>query len=219
MEKIVILADRRTVIGKQVGAIRREGKLPGVMYGHHYDPTPITMDLREATRLLAGASSSSLVYVSLEGNESAALVREKQRDVIRGTLKHVDFQVVTLTEKIRANVSLDIVGFSPAVKDLNGVVVTGTNSIEIECFPQDLPERMTVDISKLVKIGDGIYVRDLPITEKIQILDSPDEMIVIVTAGVLEEAEVAAEATGVEEPEIIEKGKKEEEEAEEGSKK
>jgi large subunit ribosomal protein L25 len=217
MEKIVIPAVLRTVIGKQVGAIRREGKLPGVMYGHHFDPTPITMDLREATRLLAGASSSSLVYVSLEGAEHAALVREKQRDVIKNTLKHVDFQVVSLTEKIRAKVSLDLVGVSPAVKDLNGVVVTGTNNLEIECLPQYLPERMTIDISKLVRIGDGIYVRDLPVSENIEILDNPDEMLVIVTAGVLEEGEVAPAATGVEEPEVIEKGKKEEEE-EEGKK-
>lgn len=215
MEKIVIPAEVRTVIGKQVGAIRREGKLPGVMYGHHFDPTPISMDLRDTTRLLAGASSSSLIYITLQGTEHAALVREKQRDVIKGTLKHVDFQVVSLTEKIRAKVSLDFVGTSPAVKDLNGVVVTGTNSLEIECLPQYLPEHMVIDISKLARIGDGIYVRDLPASEHIQILDNPDEMIVIVTAGVLEEGEeVTPAATGVEEPEVIEKGKKEEEEAE-----
>lgn len=215
MEKIVIPAEVRTVIGKQVGAIRREGKLPGVMYGHHFDPTPISMDLRDTTRLLAGASSSSLIYITLQGTEHAALVREKQRDVIKGTLKHVDFQVVSLTEKIRAKVSLDFVGTSPAVKDLNGVVVTGTNSLEIECLPQYLPEHMVIDISKLARIGDGIYVRDLPASEHIQILDNPDEMIVIVTAGVLEEGEeVTPAAAGVEEPEVIEKGKKEEEEAE-----
>ena len=219
MAKIVIPAVLRTIVGKQVGVIRREGKLPGVMYGHHFNTIPITMDLRDATRLLAGASSSSLVYVSVEGSEHAALVREKQRDVIRGTLKHVDFQVVSLTEKIRAKVSLDLIGFSPAVKDLNGVVVTGSNSLEIECLPQYLPERMVIDISKLVKIGDGIYIRDLPVSEHIQILDSPDEMLVIVTAGTIEEVEVAEVATGVEEPEIIEKGKKEEEEAEEAAKK
>jgi large subunit ribosomal protein L25 len=211
MEKIVIPAEHRTVIGKQVGAIRRAGKLPGVMYGHHFDPTPITMDLRDATRLLAGASSSSLVYISLDGSEHAALVREKQRDVIKGTLKHLDFQVVSLTEKIRAKVSLELVGASPAVKDLNGVIVTGSSTLEIECLPQYLPERMTLDISKLARIGDGIYVRNLPVSENIVILDNPDEMLVIVTAGALEEGEVPPTATGVEEPEVIEKGKKEEE--------
>ena len=219
MEKVVLKAEKRTVTGKQVRQLRRAGQLPGVVYGYNFEPTAISLDAHSAQKVIPQLTSSSIVNIDLGGKLIPALVREKQRDVIRGTLKHVDFQIVSLTEKIRANVSLDIVGLSPAVKDLNGVVVTGTNSIEIECFPQDLPERMTVDISKLVKIGDGIYVRDLPITEKIQILDSPDEMIVIVTAGVLEEAEVAPAATGVEEPEIIEKGKKEEEEAEEGAKK
>ena len=221
MAKIVIPADRRTVTGKQVGVIRREGRLPGVMYGHHFDSIPITMDLREASRLLSGASSSSLIYITLEGSEHAALVREKQRDVIRGTLKHVDFQVVSLTEKIRAKVSIDLTGISPAVRDLNGVIVTGSNSLNIECMPQYLPERLVIDISKLVKVGDGIYVRDLPVSEHVQILDNPDEMLIIVTAGTLEEeveAEVAA-VSGIEEPAVIEKGKKEEEVPEEGAKK
>jgi large subunit ribosomal protein L25 len=221
MDKIVIPAVRRTVTGKQVGVIRREGKLPGVMYGHKFTSIPITMDLREASRLLAGARSSSLVYITLEGSEHAALVREKQRDVIKGTLKHIDFQVVLLTEKIRAKVSIDLTGISPAVRDLNGVAVTGSNSLNIECLPQYLPERLVIDISNLVKVGDGIYVRDLPVSEHVQILDSPDEMLVIVTAGTLEEEEVVevAAVTGIEEPAVIEKGKKEEEVPEEGAKK
>ena len=140
------------------------------------------------------------------------LIREKQRDFIRGTLKHVDFQVVSLTEKIRAKVSVEFTGSSIAVKDLNGVLVTGMDRLEVECFPQHLPERFVIDISRLVKIGDGIYVRDMPITQDVLILNSPDDMLVIVTAGAVEEeAEAVVAATGVEEPEVIEKGKKEEE--------
>ena len=215
MEKVVLEATLRTVKGKQVGLLRRQGKIPGVMYGHHFDPTPIVLDLHTTTLALAGVGSSSLVYLSLDGSEHAALIREKQRDFIRGTLKHIDFQVVSLTEKIRAKVSVEFTGSSIAVKDLNGVLVTGMDQLEVECFPQNLPEKFVIDISRLVKIGDGIYVRDMPAIQDVEILTSPDDMLVIVTAGAVEEeVEAPAAVTGVEEPEVIEKGKKEEEEEE-----
>ena len=140
MEKVVISAERRTVLGKQVGALRRAGKLPGVIYGHHVDPTPIVMNLHETSRQLAGLTASSLVTIELEGSQLSALVREKQRDYIRGTLRHVDFQAVSLTEKIRAKVGVVLHGTSPAVRDFNGIVVNGISDLEVEALPQDLPE-------------------------------------------------------------------------------
>ena len=210
MEKLVINATRRTVIGKQVKALRRGGKLPGVIYGHHIEATPITMDLRDATRILAELTASSIVTINLDGVQNAALVREKQRDFIKGTLRHVDFQAVSLTEKIRANVGVVLTGLSPAVKDYNGVVVAGLDEIEVEAFPQDLPERIVVDVSVLAKIGDGLYVRDLNFAAGVEVLDDADEMVVRVTAAAEEEAPAPVEGS-TEEPEVIEKGKKEEE--------
>ncbi len=118
MEKVVLKASYRNVTGKKVGALRRQGKLPGIIYGHHIDPTPIEMDLREATRLLSGLSGSALVQIELDGNPFSVLVREKQRDFIRGTYLHIDFQTVSLTEKLRTRVAVELTGISPAVKDL-----------------------------------------------------------------------------------------------------
>jgi len=212
MEKAVIHATRRTVTGKQVGALRREGKLPAVMYGHHIDSTPITLDLRDATHILSGLTSSSLVTIELDGKEHAALIREKQRDYIRGTLKHVDFQILSLTEKLRTTVSIELTGLAPAIKDFNGVVVTGFNRVEVECLPQDLPERILVDISNLNKIGDGLYIRDIVLSDKVVILEDKDEMVVLITAPAAEEVVEEVAVPGAEEPEVIEHGKKEEEE-------
>ncbi|MDR3574734.1 MAG: 50S ribosomal protein L25 [Anaerolineaceae bacterium] len=214
MEKAVLHATHRTVIGKQVGALRREGKLPAVMYGHHIDSTPITLDLRDATLILSRLTSSSLVTIELDGKEHAALIREKQRDFIRGMLKHVDFQILSLTEKLRTTVSIELTGLAPAIKDFNGVVVTGINQVEVECLPQDLPERIIVDVSHLSKIGDGIHVRDIKLSDKVTILEDSDEMVVLITAPAAEEAAEEAAVPGAEEPEVIEHGKKEEEEAE-----
>ena len=96
------------------------------------------------------------------GKESHyALVREKQRDVVRGNLLHVDFQVVSLTEKVHAEVSVELIGESPAVKDLGGLIIVNNEQLSVEALPRDLPDSIEVDISALKEIGDTIYVRDI----------------------------------------------------------
>jgi large subunit ribosomal protein L25 len=214
MEKVVLNATKRTLTVKKVGRLRREGKLPAVMYGHNFDPVPITLDLRETTRSMQGLTSSSLVTINLDGKDHAALIRDKQRDYIRGNYKHLDFQVVSMTEKLRTSVMIELVGTSPAVKEYNGVVVSGLDSIEVECFPQDLPERFTVDVSILDELGQSIHVRDLDISEKLHVISDPDDMIALVTSVKEEKEEEEITEEESEEPEVIEKGKKEEEEDE-----
>jgi large subunit ribosomal protein L25 len=221
MEKVVLKASRRDVVGKQVKAMRREGLLPAVMYGRHLEkPVSITLNARDTARALAKVSSSSLVMIELDGKEIPALIREKQRDFIKNRLLHIDFLVVSLTEKLTAYVGIELTGLSLAVKDYNAILVTGLNEIEVECLPADLPEKIVVDISALAKVGDAIHVSDLVLSDKVKVLSSPEEMIVIATAAKVEEVVEAAAApvAGAEEPEVIEKGKKEEEGEEEGGK-
>jgi large subunit ribosomal protein L25 len=225
MEKVVLKATPRTLTGRHVRALRRSGQLPAVLYGHNVDPMIISLDGREAGRVLGRTSSSSLVTIELDGKEYPSLVREKQQNHIKRTLIHVDFQVVSLTEKIRANVAITLSGNSPAVKDFNAMLINGLNELEVEAFPQDLPGSITVDIASLIKIGDGIHVRDIVLSDKVTVLDAPDEMIVLATAPAKEEVEevVTPEVAAVEgeggEPEVIEKGKKEEGEAAEAAEK
>lgn len=207
MEKVVITATKRDVIGKKVRALRREGKLPGILYGHNFESMPITMDLRDATKALMSISKSSIVTISVDGTEHAALVREKQRNFILNTLKHVDFQVISMKEKLRTKVAVNLVGVSGAVKDYNGLIVTNLGELEVECLPQYLPEKIDVDLAKLARIGDGILVRDVVVDPNVTILDHGDEMIVVVQLSKADEEGIAG--TG-EEPEVIEKGKKEE---------
>lgn len=218
MEKVVLKAVKREVIGKQVRAMRRSGQLPGVLYGYGVEPTAITMDEKEVTTLLSRLSSSSLITIVLEdGQEHPALVREKQRDYIKNRLLHIDFQAVSLTEKIRTAVRVVLTGLSPAVKDYNAVIVTGLDELDVEALPQDLPERISVDVSVLAKIGDSIHVRDLIISDKVKMLSNPDDLIAL--ASITKEEVVTEEVVpGAEvvEPEVIERGKKEEE-GEEGA--
>lgn len=209
MEVVVLNAQRRDVLGKQVKALRRQGRLPAVVYGHHIQPVAILLDTKEASRLLSGVTSSQLIKLSINGEQHNVLVREKQRNPITGTLLHVDFLEVSMTEKLRANVVIALEGEAPAVKELDGIVVTGIEQLEVESLPGDLPERITVDISSLVAIGDSIHVRDIRVPAAVEVLTDLDEMIVLVTAPVAEEVE-EVEVVG-EGPEVIEKGKKEEE--------
>jgi large subunit ribosomal protein L25 len=220
MEKVVLNAEKRSVIGKQVKAMRREGKLPAVIYGRHTEPINVSLDAHNASLVLGRLTSSSLVTIALDGKEYPALVREKQRDYIKNRLLHVDFLTVSLTETLRASVAVNLVGVSIAVKDFNAVLVTNLQSLEVECLPTDLPERIDVDISVLARPGDGIRVRDVVVSDKVRLLDDPDTMVVVATFAKVEE-EVAAVpgAEGVApaetEPELaVERGKKEEEEEE-----
>ena len=214
MEEIVLKANQRKVLGKQVKALRREGKLPAVIYGHHINPISIELDLRNTSHSLTGLAPSALVTVDVEGTQHRVLVREKQRNKITGILLHVDFLAVSMTEKLRSQVYIEITGLAPAIKDFDGVLVTGMDEVEVECLPQDLPERIMADVSGLLKIGDGIYVRDLAIPEGVKILGEPDTMVALIAAQAAVEEEVApvvAEEVVGEEPEVIEHGKKEEE--------
>lgn len=217
MDEVVVQAVKRDVIGKHVKQMRREGKIPGIIYGRGIDPTPIIMDLKETSRSLTGLGSSVLVTVVVDGTRHMTLVREKQRDFIRGTLKHVDFQAVSAKEKIRVNVAITLHGEAPAVKDMHAILVTSLEEIEVECFPQDLVDHISVDITSLKSVGDAIHVRDLQVPETLHVLEDPNEIVVVATAQAAEEVEAApAEVVSAEgEPEVIEKGKKEEEGEEE----
>ena len=211
MEKVVINAQPRDVIGKQVRALRRAGLLPAVIYGHNITPIPVSMNFHDSSMLLPKISSSQLVVVDVDGKLHTVLVRERQRHPVTGDLLHVDFQEVSLTEKLRVKVGIQFRGEAPAVKMYDGIVVTSLEVLEVECLPGDLPNHLEVDLSVLGQIGDAVYVRDILLPPKVLVLEDLDEVVVVVTAPVAEVA-VAEEEVAEFEPEVIEKGKKEEEE-------
>lgn len=214
MEELVLEAKKREAIGKKVKALRQAGGLPAIIYGREVDPIPVTLDDREVNRIMSGITSSQLVVVDVEGDRYSTLVRDRQRDPIRGNLLHIDFLAVSMTEKLRASVVIELEGDSPAVKE-GGIIVTGQEVLEVESLPTDLPERILVDISQLENIGDAIYVRDLVLSSDVEVLTDLDEMVALITHPAAVEEEVEEEE--IEEydedlePEVIERGKKEDE--------
>jgi len=213
MEEITLKASKRNVIGKQVNALRREGILPAVVYGRRIESIPISLDMREASRILEKAASSALIVLDVEGEKYFTLVREKQRNPVLGTFRHIDFQAVSLTEKVRANVAIQLVGDAPAVDMYFGILVSNLEQLSVESLPRKLPERIEVDLSSLKEIGDALHVRDLVLPEGVETLDNPDEIVVVVTAPISEAAVEAEEAAfAPSEPELVERIKREEEE-------
>jgi large subunit ribosomal protein L25 len=148
-EEVIITAQKRTVKGKQVKALRRAGILPGVIYGRHLEAFPIQMAAHEASLKLGKLTSSSLVTIDVEGEKHTVIVRDRQRDPIYGRLIHVDFLAVSLTETLRTTVEVVLVGEAPVSKLADVVILHNLYELEIECLPKDLPAKIEVDLSLL----------------------------------------------------------------------
>jgi len=225
-DQIVLQAEKRTVKGKKVSTLRREGILPGIIYGKigkkFMDPIMVQMDLHSSSQIIKTLTQSSLVQIEVEGKQYPVVLREIQKDIIYGTLRHVDFMALDLTQRLQTSVPIELIGEAPAVLNLAAVVVTGISELEIECLPQDMPERIEVDASVLVDMDSVILVKDLVLSDNVEILSPEDEMIAGVTyVAIEEEPEVEEEDEFAElldedaEPEVIEKGKQDEGDEEE----
>jgi len=187
----------RTVLGKKVSQLRRRGVLPGVIFGHG-DSIPVQTDAHRFALGYRKWGRTTLITIEGIDGDIPALVDGVSRDPRSGRLLHADFQRVSLTEKVNAEVPLHLVGESGAVKNLSAVVLHALAQVEVEAFPQDIPHRIDVDISRLETMEDEIHVRDLAVdAAKVRILSDPDELVVKVMPQRAEEeipAPAAAEA-------------------------
>jgi large subunit ribosomal protein L25 len=206
-KQVGLSAEKRTVVGKQVKQLRRQGWTPGVMYGHGYESVPLKFEMRELQRLLSETGGSQLIGIKIKGQSQpeTALVRDVQRDPIRQTILHVDFYRVKMTERLTTEIPLELIGESPVAARNEGILLQGISSIEVECLPGDLVDAIEVDLSDLVELDQALYVRDLAIPSGIDVLTEPDEMIARVTPLAEEEAfEVELEEVAIPEAAEVE---------------
>lgn len=216
-ERLTIAAEPRTIKGKQVKILRRDGLIPAVIYGQS-DPVTIQLERKALRRVLKQAGSTQLVEVELGGSAYTVLAREIQQHVTRGDLIHVDFYEVDMKATITAEAALILVGESKPVQDGLGSVTLSVLSVEIECLPGDLISEIEVPIEAIETPDDVIYVSDLSIPQGINVLTDPEMAVARFQYTQTEEAAEAEEEefASVEDVEVIEKGKEEgEEEAEE----
>ncbi|HWR58250.1 MAG TPA: 50S ribosomal protein L25 [Thermodesulfovibrionales bacterium] len=215
MERITLNAEKRDRMGKGVArSLRRGGAVPAVLY-RGGGSMPIQISRKELTSFMQ-ATAGEQVMVDLQfsgGEKKLALMKDYQVDPIKGELLHTDFFEVSLTEEIKVTVSITTSGEPIGVKRDGGILQYGVREIEIQCLPDKVPGHLKVDVSAL-ETGKAIHVADLSLGEGVKILTDAGELIATVTAPVVEEAAPAAEAAATAEaaePEVIKKGKKEEE--------
>lgn len=195
MEQIELTAEKRKIVGKKVKRIRREGLVPGIIYGSAIDPIPIQVEAHELTTVLRRAGANRLISVNIKGDRKphVTLARDVQRDVITRNLLHVDFQEVVLTEKITSEVPINLEGTPDIVARGEAIINQSLDAIEIEALPTDLLPYITIDISDLEEIDDSVFVRDLDLPDRITVLTDPDEMIVRIGHPEMELEEIEEE--------------------------
>jgi large subunit ribosomal protein L25 len=208
-ENIEIAAAPREVVGKAAHRLATSGKLPAVLYGASVKPQAIELDRHDFERVLAAhGDGSTLVHVSVAGGKPVnAIIKEVQHDRVRGTVLHVDFWAVKMTQKIAAAVPLHFVGDAAGVK-AGGVLTHNFTEVHIEALPADLPEAIDADISGL-EVGDSMSVADLVAPSGVTITSPAEEVICSVTPPTV--APEIEEAEHVEEPEVMGETKEEEE--------
>jgi len=197
MERVQLLAQSRSVLGKQVSQLRSQGLIPVVLYGPDTLAKSLHIPERDLTKALQQTGSTALIDLVVKGEPKpyVVLAREIQHDALSGRVRHVDFYQVRLTEKIKTTPRLEFIGESPAAKSGRGIVNEAMSHIEVECLPADLVNSIVVDLSVLENMEDAIFVRDLQVPSGIQILAGPDEVVanlISVRAEVTEEVEAAA---------------------------
>jgi len=215
MQTVSLTAEHRTAVRKGLGPLRRSGNLPAVLYGVDKAPQSVQLNSREASKIINRILGTVLVDLHLDGQVRKTLLREVQRNFVTDEILHVDFYEVAMDRLMRVSIPVRLVGSSPAVVTLGGVLVRGLAEIEIECLPGDLIQEVDVDLGVLKQIGDNIHVSDLSVPSTIRILTHAEEQIARATYASQEE--IAADKPEVAgEVELVEKGKKEEEGEEEG---
>ena len=217
MAEVTLEVSRREGTGKTVtGKLRREGKVPAVVYGGQKEPVAITVDRKAISELIAKSDHGvrSIFLLKMAGTEQQrhAMIKDIQIDPISRKMTHVDFVRVVLDEKVRVTIPVHVKGTAIGVKE-GGLLDFQVRDLHVECLPGQIPDAIDIDVSSL---GGHEYYRisDLKLPEGVRVLDDPERVVVGVThqkAEVLPETVAAEAGVTPAEPEVIKKGKVEEE--------
>jgi large subunit ribosomal protein L25 len=213
---ISLAAETRTTSGKgPARQLRMAGRIPATLYGAKREPLSLTLDPKQVLQILRSESGHNTIFqLAVAGGETtAAMVVDTQREPLQGRLLHVDLKRIAMDQAIRVKIPVHTLGEAAGVKLQGGILEVVTREIEIECLPAEIPEHISVDVSELT-IGQNLRVGDLKLEGNRRVLTDADRVIAHVVA-VKEVVEPApAEAAAAAEPEVIKKGKAEEEGAE-----
>jgi len=216
MAEVTLEVERREATGKEVAKkLRREGRVPAVVYGAHREPVAITVDRKSVSELIQksdhGVRSVFLLKMKGTDQQRHAMIKDITIDPISRKMMHIDFVRVLMDEKVRLTVPVHLNGTAIGVKE-GGLLDFQIRDLHVECLPNAIPDSIEVDVSPLGS-HDYYRVKDLTVPEGVKVLDDPERVVVGVTHAKAEVTEAAAEGevAAPAEPEVIKKGKIEEE--------
>lgn len=218
MGEHVLQAETRDEIGKGIARrLRRAGKIPAVFYGRGRDSRAIAIDPRALERVLhtSGSGMNTLIDLTLSGDESVVLVKDLQRDPVRGAYLHADFYEVDLNQTVEVTVPIHFLGKAKGV-EFGGIVDHPLREIEITCLPRAIPDSIEIDISAL-EIGDALHVSDLVAPAGVTITSDPEQAIANVMTPIVEEEPAEEEEVVTEEGEAAAEGGASDEKSEDES--
>ena len=218
---ITVTAEVRTSRGKnEARRTRRSGQIPAVLYGAYQDPVAVAVNPRELNKIIHSSTGYNTIFtLTVAGGESTpVMLVDQQVDPIKGHLLHADLKRIDLTKRIRISVPVHTTGEAKGVKVQGGLLEVISRAVEIECLPDEIPESFTVDVTELM-IGMSRRASEVPLSGSMKLVSAPDAVIahaVALRAEVAATPEAAAApeagaAPAAAEPEVIKKGKKEEE--------
>lgn len=217
MATATLSATPRTESGKGVArSLRRDGRVPGVVYGRARSPLPLSIDARELERLLGHINAETTVIdLAVDGGSTRTLIREIQRHPLQRNVIHVDFYELVAGEKVTVNIPIVLVGVPAGVRLNGGIMTQVLQELECSVDPSNIPNRIEVDVTE-INIGHSIHISDITVPEGVEVVDDPSGTVMIVSAPKEEvvAAPVAEEADASAEPELIRKAKPDEEEGE-----
>ncbi|HVP05019.1 MAG TPA: 50S ribosomal protein L25 [Dehalococcoidia bacterium] len=192
--KALLNVARRETLGKKVKALRRGGAVPANIYGRHVDSLAVQVQFDDLRHLLRHHNRNDILYVQVDGQERPTFIRDVQRHPVSDKILHVDFLQISLTEKVRMEVPIHIVGKAPAVETYGGILTHPSTHIMVEALPLQIPNMLEIDVSGLTEIGQTLHSSDLIAPEGVAIVS--DVTLVRVDLPAAERAEEAVAAEG-----------------------
>lgn len=220
MQQVSLKANKRQKITKGANRqLRMAGSIPAIIYGGDSTPLPVSLNDREIHQILRSSAGLN-VLINLEIGDGSSqevqsvIIKDIQRDPLKGSFLHIDFYRISMDKELKTHVRIEAVGVAAGVT-VGGILEYVMRDVLVQCLPSLIPDKITVDVTPL-KIRDSVHIRDLKVPEGVTLLDDPDKNVISIVPPVAEE--VAATTTEeITEPEVIERGKKDEEGAEEGA--
>ncbi|OGD87346.1 hypothetical protein A3D81_02265 [Candidatus Curtissbacteria bacterium RIFCSPHIGHO2_02_FULL_40_17] len=204
MEQVPLTAQKRNVLGRKVKTLRREGIIPAHVFGHKITTIHVQVKNSDFSKVFEKVGETGIINLAVDGSKKPVLVRNVQLHPVTSEHLHIDFYQVNLTEKVKVNVPIEIVGEAPAVEKKIGLLLTPVSEVEIEALPADIPEKIALDVSKLENIGDEIKIKDLAVDRnKVTILHDAELVVAQIGELVTKEMEAVEAEIEAEQAEVV----------------